>query len=204
MRTCLLWIQRHPHVTILRHLLNTVNSFLCSFTNYFENRLLPNDLIVIRNHEDDEEDERGFKRALERQRDAHINVEIQSNSKFRCLTSSLTQSAGPPWLQIYVHDAYEVRFGRSTYARREDEINIPMSLVLGPTKIGFDQNYQKNFNIHSPTRPGDVHIKNEAQVAYDIQLGSFLTSWKRKEIRFPVELVPCPNSSGINWDHQNN
>jgi hypothetical protein len=38
MRTCLLWIQPHPYGTILRHLLNMVNSFFCSSTNYFENR----------------------------------------------------------------------------------------------------------------------------------------------------------------------
>jgi hypothetical protein len=37
MRTCLSWIQPHPHVAIRRHLLNTVNSFLCSSTMYFEN-----------------------------------------------------------------------------------------------------------------------------------------------------------------------
>jgi hypothetical protein len=36
-RTCLSWIQPHPHRVILRHLLNMVNSFLCSSTNYFEN-----------------------------------------------------------------------------------------------------------------------------------------------------------------------
>jgi hypothetical protein len=47
-------IQSHPHGPILRHLLNTVNSFLCFSTNYFENRLLPNELIIVRNHEDDE------------------------------------------------------------------------------------------------------------------------------------------------------
>jgi hypothetical protein len=44
--------------------------------------LLPNDLIIVRNHEDDEEDEWGIKRVLERQRDVHIKVEIQSNSEF--------------------------------------------------------------------------------------------------------------------------
>jgi hypothetical protein len=45
-------------------ILNMVNSFLCSFTNYFENQLLPNDLIIVRNHGDDEEDERDIKKAL--------------------------------------------------------------------------------------------------------------------------------------------
>jgi hypothetical protein len=45
------------HVAILRHLLNTVNSFLCPSTNYFENRLLPNDFIIVRSHGDDEDNE---------------------------------------------------------------------------------------------------------------------------------------------------
>jgi hypothetical protein len=44
--------------------------------------LLPNDFIIVRNHEGDEEDERDIKRVLERQGDAHIKVEIQSNSEF--------------------------------------------------------------------------------------------------------------------------
>jgi hypothetical protein len=43
MRTCLSWIQLHPHVAIRRHLSNMINSFLCSSTKYFEIRSLPND-----------------------------------------------------------------------------------------------------------------------------------------------------------------
>jgi hypothetical protein len=123
---------------ILKHLLNTVNSFLCSSINYFKNWLLPNDLIIVRNHGDDEEDKRDIKRALERQEDAHIKVEIQSNSEFSSLTSSPTWSAGSSWLQIDVHDAYEMGFGHSTYARKEDEISFPMASVSSPTKIRFD------------------------------------------------------------------
>jgi hypothetical protein len=80
MRTCLSWIQPHLHVAIKRHLLNTVNSFSYSSTNYFENRLLLNDLLIVRNHGDDEEDERDIMRVLERQGDAHIKLEIQYNS----------------------------------------------------------------------------------------------------------------------------
>jgi hypothetical protein len=33
------------------------NSFLCSSTSYFDNRLPPNDLIVVRNDGDDDDDE---------------------------------------------------------------------------------------------------------------------------------------------------
>jgi hypothetical protein len=57
MRTCLSWIQPHSHGAILKHILNMVNSFLYFSTNYFENGLLPNNLIIVRNHGDDEEDE---------------------------------------------------------------------------------------------------------------------------------------------------
>jgi hypothetical protein len=79
-----------------------------------------------------------------------------------------------------------------------------MAPVPGPTKVGFDQNCQSNLNIQSPTRPRVVHIKTDAQVAYAIQLGRFWTHWKDKEIKFPIELVPCRNSSEINGSHRNN
>jgi hypothetical protein len=82
MRTSIAWIQSHPHGAIIRHISNTVISFLCSFINYLENRLLPNNLIIVRNHGDEEEDEWDMKRVLERQGDGHIKVEIQSNSEF--------------------------------------------------------------------------------------------------------------------------
>jgi hypothetical protein len=88
MRSSLSWIQPHPHGTILRYLLNMVNSFLYYYTNYFKNRFLPNNLIIVRNHGDDEDDEWDIKRALERQKDAHIKVQIQSNSEVQSLTSS--------------------------------------------------------------------------------------------------------------------
>jgi hypothetical protein len=67
MKTCLSWIQPHHYEVILKHLLNMVNSFLCSSTNYFENQLLPNDLIIVRNHGDELEDEVDINRAMERQ-----------------------------------------------------------------------------------------------------------------------------------------
>jgi hypothetical protein len=82
MRTWHSWIQPHPHGAILRHLLNTVSSFLCSSTNYFENCLLSNDFLIVRNYGDDEEGKQDIKRALERQGDAHIKMEIQYNSEF--------------------------------------------------------------------------------------------------------------------------
>jgi hypothetical protein len=137
---------------------------------------------------------------LERQEDAHIKVEIQSNSEFQSLTSCPTQSSGPHRLHIDVQDACKIRFGCSSYARNEAVINFPIEPVPCQKKIGFDQNCQNTFNIQSRTRLGVVHIKTDAQVADNIQLGRSWTQWKDKgkEIMFPMELVPCQNSSGIN------
>jgi hypothetical protein len=97
--------------------------------------LLPNNLIIVRNHGDDEEDKWDTKRVPDRQKDVQIKVEIQSNSEFQSLTSSPTQSPGPPQLQIDVQEAYQIGFGHSTYARKEDKINFPIELVLGPNKM---------------------------------------------------------------------
>ncbi len=184
----------------------TVNLLLCSSTNYFDNRLLPNDLIIVTKHGDDDEDEHDIKRALERQEDVHINVEIQCNSEFQSVTSSPTRSSGPHRLDIDVQDAYKISFGRSTYARKEAKINFPMEPVPSPNQIGFIQNCQNNLNIQSPTHLGAVHIKTDAHIAYDIQLGCSSTHWKDKgkEITFLMELVPCRNSSRIKRNHQNN
>jgi hypothetical protein len=47
-------------------------------------------------------------KVLESQGNAHNMVEVQANSKFRSLTSSPTQSPGPPYLQIDVQDASDL------------------------------------------------------------------------------------------------
>jgi hypothetical protein len=133
--------------------------------------LLPNDLVIVTKHGHDDEDEHDIKRALERQEDVHINVEIQCNSEFQSLTSSPSRSSRPHQLDIDVQDSYKISFGRSTYARKEAEISFPMEPVPSPNQIGFSQNCQNSLNIQSPTRLGAVHIKTDAQVAYDIQLG---------------------------------
>jgi hypothetical protein len=90
MSTSLASIQPHPHGAILRHILNTVNSFLCFSINYLENRLLLDDLLVVRNHGNDEEDTQDAKEVRENLRDVHNKVEIQTNSEFQSLTSSPT------------------------------------------------------------------------------------------------------------------
>jgi hypothetical protein len=65
-----------------------VNSFLCSSTYNIESRLLPNDLIVLRNQGDDHGGQTGIKKVLESQGDMHEKLVNQSNSEL--LSSSPT------------------------------------------------------------------------------------------------------------------
>jgi hypothetical protein len=64
---------------------------------------------------------------LESQGDVHAKVTNQSNSELP--SSSPTQSPEPTHIQIDVQIAYDLRFGRSTYARKAKEITFPMTLV---------------------------------------------------------------------------
>jgi hypothetical protein len=93
------------------------------------NRLLPNDLIIIRNHRDNEENVRDTKDMVESPRDVHKRVEIQTNLKFQSPTSSPTRSPRLPCIQIDAQDAYDLRFGRYTYAQKAKEIIFPLQLV---------------------------------------------------------------------------
>jgi hypothetical protein len=80
------------------------------------------------------EDKQSIKKVLESQGDVHEKVANQSNSKLP--SSSPTRSSGPPRIQINVQIAYDLRFGRSTYARKDKEIHFPMAPVSCLTKTG--------------------------------------------------------------------
>jgi hypothetical protein len=107
--------------------------------------LLHNDLIIVRNHEDDEKDEWDIMRVMDRQGDVDIKVKIQSNSEFQSLTSSPTQSLGSPRLQINVQDAYEIRFGCSTYAQKEGEKKVSSGTIPRSNKNQIQPKLPKQF-----------------------------------------------------------
>jgi hypothetical protein len=85
------------------------------------------------------EDKWSIKKVLESQGDVHEKVVNQSNSELPSL--SPTQSPGPPHIQIDVQISYDLRFGRSTYARKANKITFPMTLVSYTTKIGVVRNH---------------------------------------------------------------
>jgi hypothetical protein len=73
------------------------------------------------------EDKQSIKKVLENQGDVHKKAANQSNSELPSL--SPTRSPGPPRIQIDAQIAYGLRFGRSTYAWKDKEINFPMTPV---------------------------------------------------------------------------
>jgi hypothetical protein len=87
-------------------------------------------------------DKRSINKVLESQEDVHEKVTNQSNSKLP--SSSPTQSPCPSRIQIEVQIAYDLCFGRSTYAQKDKEINFPMTPVSCPTKIRVIRNHQNS------------------------------------------------------------
>jgi hypothetical protein len=96
------------------------------------------------------EDKQSIKKVLESQGDVHEKVVNQSNSELPSSSpTSPTRSPGPPRIQIDVQIAYDLHFGRSTYARKAKEINLLMALVSCPTKIGVVRNNQNNTDFQN-------------------------------------------------------
>jgi hypothetical protein len=93
------------------------------------------------------ENKRSIKKVLESQGDMHKKVANQSNSEL--LSLSPTQSPGPPRIKIDVQIAYDLHFRRSTYVRKDKEINFPMALVSYPTKIGVVRNHENSTNFQN-------------------------------------------------------
>jgi hypothetical protein len=85
------------------------------------------------------EDKQSIKKVLESQGDMHEKVANQSNSEL--LSSSPTRRSGLPRIQIDVQIVYDLRFGRSIYARKAKEINFPMEPVSCLTKIRVVRNH---------------------------------------------------------------
>jgi hypothetical protein len=93
------------------------------------------------------EDKRSIKKVLESQGDVHEKVANQSISELP--SSCPIRSPGPPRIQIDVQIAYDLCFGRSTYARKAKEINFPMTLVSCPSKIRVVYNHQNTTDFQN-------------------------------------------------------
>jgi hypothetical protein len=92
-------------------------------------------------------DKWSIKKVLESQGDMHEKVVNQSNSELPSL--SPTRSLWPPHIQIDVQIAYDLRFERSTYARKAKEIAVSMELVSCLTKIWVVRNHQNSTDFQN-------------------------------------------------------
>jgi hypothetical protein len=93
------------------------------------------------------EDKQSIKKVPESQGDVHEKVANQSNLELP--SSSPTRSPGPPYIQIDVQTAYDLRFGHSTYTRKDKEITFSMALVSCPNKIGVVRNHQNSTDFQN-------------------------------------------------------
>jgi hypothetical protein len=93
------------------------------------------------------EDKQSMKKVLGSQGDVHEKVANQSNSELP--SSSPTQTPGPPRIQIDVQIAYDLHFGRSTYAQKANEIAFPMEPVSCTTKIRVIRIHQNNTDFQN-------------------------------------------------------
>jgi hypothetical protein len=93
------------------------------------------------------EDKQSIKKVMEIQGDVLEKVASQSNSELP--SSSPTRSPGPPHIQIDVQIAYDLRFQRSTYARKAKEITFPVVPVECPTRIVVIRNHQNSTNFQN-------------------------------------------------------
>jgi hypothetical protein len=74
---------------------------------------------------------------------------VVNQSNLELSSSSPTQSPESPRIQIDGEIAYDLRFGRSTYARKAKEITFPMTPVSYPTKIRVVCNHQNSTDFQN-------------------------------------------------------
>jgi hypothetical protein len=112
-----------------------MSSFQINLSSRFENKLLPNDLIIVRNHGYEEEDVgEEFEGAVDRQEQPSrvggpIQVEFKSASEPRAAFSKNNTTA-----------TYGVHFRRSLYGWKGNFKELPMALVSGPNSLGVNRN----------------------------------------------------------------
>jgi hypothetical protein len=138
-KSTLRWIQ--PHVDTLsesvtitdfiqRCILSTVSLFLYAFIDDSENRLLPNNVMVIRNYggytEGLKERHGGAKE--QQRRPSHVGVPIQVELKSNRIL-------GTVHTKIVAQVTHQLCFGRSLYGWKDKRINFPMELVSYPNSF---------------------------------------------------------------------
>jgi hypothetical protein len=108
---------------IQRCILSIVSLFLYAFIDDSENRLIPKNIMMIRNYGED----KGLKRDVEVQRSSkggQAKLESQSKSSWNPI-----RIPGTIDTKIVTQITYQLRFGRSLYECKAKRINFPIELV---------------------------------------------------------------------------
>jgi hypothetical protein len=112
---------------IQRSILSTVSPFLYAFIDDSENRLLPNNVTVIRNYGGDKERLKQRRGGAKEQQRRPSQVGVLGLNPIRILGTVRTK--------IVSQITYQLRFGRSLYGWKDKRINFPMELVSHPNSF---------------------------------------------------------------------
>ena len=121
----------------MRQLNLEVSSFLSDPFHTFENRLLPNNVILPRNIGEGHERLRGRGGGVDDSKDVQQKPEARSN-----MISSLPQPPGPTYLKLVTQNASKLCFRRSTYGWKANLIRKPMQVVSRQKLFGIHWNCQ--------------------------------------------------------------
>jgi hypothetical protein len=165
------WIQ--PHVDTLselgtitdfiqRCILSTVSPFLYAFIDNSENRLQPNNVMMIRNYGEDKEglkERRGGERSS---KGGQAKLDSQSKSSWNPI-----RIPGTVGTKIVTQITYQLCFIRSLYGSKDKRINFLMELVT----------HANSFWVHGKRWNNEVHrICHGAVLPYLGPVG-YVLSW---------------------------
>ena len=114
-----------------------VSSFLSDTFHTFENRLLPNDVILLRNIGEGHERLRGSGGGDDDQQGRPTKPEAQSN-----MNSSLPRPLGPVCLKLVTQDVSGLCFRQSTYGWKDNLTRKPIQLVSHQKPFRINRNHQ--------------------------------------------------------------
>jgi hypothetical protein len=123
------YLIRVGHITdfIQRCILSIVSLFLYAFIDDSENRLLPNNVMMIRNYGENKEGLKERRGGAKEQQRRPSQVGVQSKSSWNPI-----RIPGTIGTKIVAQITYQLRFERSLYGWKAKRINFPMEPVTHP------------------------------------------------------------------------
>ncbi|TVU13612.1 hypothetical protein EJB05_40328, partial [Eragrostis curvula] len=169
----------------------SVSSFLMSSIYGFENKMLPNELIIVRNHGDDEDVAGELLGGVEGRQEVQIKFEAQSKS-----VSSPFRTPTPVGTKTGAQVAYEIGFGCSLYGWKAKKITFPMDLVSCLNSAGVIGNHRNK--LTSRICPGAAPSLFGLWACISCDTEIFEPSMLHPNIQDIIQQLPSYNGESFN------